>query len=83
MTTQWHNYDELTECTLIINMTMKLWHNGIMTQWLTGWAWHTLAISSHEAPYSIARTASLINSPATWIAIIVICGLFKFVYNCL
>ena len=31
---------------------------------LTGWAWHTLAISSAEAPYSIASTASLISSPA-------------------
>jgi len=33
---------------------------------LTGCAWHTLAISSHDAPYSMANTASLINSPATY-----------------
>jgi len=26
---------------------------------LTGWAWQTRATSSHEAPYSIANTASL------------------------
>jgi len=32
---------------------------------LTGWAWQTRATSSHEAPYSIANTASLISSPAT------------------
>ena len=31
---------------------------------LTGWAWQTLAMSSQEAPYSMARTASLIISPA-------------------
>merc|ERR1719370_1522715 len=29
-----------------------------------GCAWHTRAISSQEAPYSIARAASLIISPA-------------------
>lgn len=32
----------------------------------TGWAWQTLAISSQEAPYSMARAASLIISPAPW-----------------
>ena len=31
---------------------------------LTGWAWHTLATSSADAPYSKASTASLISSPA-------------------
>ena len=32
---------------------------------LTGCAWHTRAMSSLDAPYSIARAASLIISPAT------------------
>lgn len=32
----------------------------------TGWAWQTLATSSQEAPYSMARAASLIISPAPW-----------------
>lgn len=32
----------------------------------TGWAWQTLAMSSQEAPYSMARAASLIISPAPW-----------------
>ena len=31
---------------------------------LTGWAWQTLAMSSALAPYSKAKTSSLINSPA-------------------
>lgn len=30
----------------------------------TGWAWQTLATSSQEAPYSMAKAASLIISPA-------------------
>lgn len=30
----------------------------------TGWAWQTLAMSSQEAPYSMAKAASLIISPA-------------------
>lgn len=29
-----------------------------------GWAWQTLATSSQEAPYSMAKAASLIISPA-------------------
>lgn len=33
---------------------------------LTGWAWQTRATSSQEAPYSMARAASLIISPAPW-----------------
>ena len=33
---------------------------------LTGWAWQTLAMSSALAPYSIAKTNSLISSPAYW-----------------
>lgn len=39
--------------------------NHILLKILTGCAWHVLATSSALAPYSIARTASLINSPAT------------------
>jgi hypothetical protein len=31
---------------------------------LTGCAWQVLAISSQEAPYSIANTASAMSSPA-------------------
>jgi len=33
---------------------------------LTGCAWHTLAISSQDAPYSIAKTASLTISPTPY-----------------
>ena len=33
---------------------------------LTGCAWHTRAMSSQDAPYSIANAASFINSPAPW-----------------
>lgn len=30
----------------------------------TGWAWQTRATSSADAPYSIAKAASLTSSPA-------------------
>ena len=39
---------------------------GVVGVSLTGWAWQTLATSSALAPYSIAKTNSLISSPAYW-----------------
>ena len=39
---------------------------GVVGVSLTGWAWQTLAMSSALAPYSIAKTNSLISSPAYW-----------------
>ena len=46
---------------------------------LTGWAWHTRAISSQEAPYSMAKAASLINSPAPWIQV----SIMKLLLRCI
>lgn len=77
----WHRLDEEEKDLIWLRLYCFLlsWRFSILNrhdQWTcvhvcmcvghTGWAWQTLATSSQEAPYSMARAASLIISPAPW-----------------
>ena len=47
-----------------IALSLAAMHASLKASERVGWAWHVLATSSDEAPYSIASTASAIISPA-------------------
>lgn len=74
----WHRLDEEGKdvvTTLVLSSFLEMKYlEQTWSEWMcvcvcaghTGWAWQTLATSSQEAPYSMARAASLIISPAPW-----------------
>lgn len=48
---------------------------------ITGCAWQTLAISSQDAPYSIAKTASLTISPTPYKHSFINTRKFQYIYK--
>ena len=68
-----HKHISTSEIISKNSLKEKVWKTNWQKFWschchlemvLTGWAWHTRAMSSLDAPYSIASAASLISSPA-------------------